>query len=195
MTSTPIAPTPPTPDRELLGLIQSGDREAFRVLFRRHQQSVYLTAFRVLRSAADVEEITQDTFLTLWNKRSKIALVGESTLPWLLTTARFLALNRQRATARTRSEPLEEAGELPSRDKSPEAAALDRERAELLDAVISAMPQVDQEIFGLCLVEELSYEQAAHRLGITHGAVRNRLSRLKTRLRAHQELSKEAQQP
>jgi RNA polymerase sigma factor (sigma-70 family) len=195
MESTPFAPVPPSPDGELLCLVQSGDREAFRLLFRRHQQAVYLTAARVLRSPTDAEEIMQDTFLTLWNKRSTITLVGESTLPWLVTTARFLALNRHRATARIRSESLDDAAHLAVDGPLPEEAALAREQAELLDALIAEMPQVDQEILNLCLIDELSYAQAARQLGITHGAVRNRLSRLKGRLRSHLEPSKEAQQP
>jgi RNA polymerase sigma factor (sigma-70 family) len=180
---------------ELFKLVQTGDREAFRVVFRQHQQPVYLAAFGVLRSRNDAEEIMQDTFLTMWKKRAKITLVGESTLPWLVTTARFLAMNRRRALARNASAPLDEANQLADRAPSPEAETIAREHAEQIDALISSMPQVDQAILHLCLIEELSYEQAAHQLGISHGALRNRLSRLKTRLRTNLESSKEAQQP
>ena len=59
-------------------------------------QSVYWAAFGVLQSRADAEEVMQDAFMTMWDKRASIELIGESTLPWLVTTARYLALNRRR---------------------------------------------------------------------------------------------------
>lgn len=195
MERTPTAEGFPVADPELFALVQAGDHEAFRVLFRRHQQPVYLTAYRVLQSRDDAEEIMQDSFLTMWKKRARIDLVGESTLPWLVTTARFLALNRRRATAHARSDPLDPAGNPADAARSPEAEVLARELAEQLDAIISAMPGVDQEILRLCLIDELSYEQAARQLGITHGSVRNRLSRLKLRLRQDLEVLKGVQQP
>jgi RNA polymerase sigma-70 factor (ECF subfamily) len=55
---------------------------------------------------------------------------------------------------------------------------------------MAGMPLVDQEIFWLCLVGDLSYKQAARQLGISHGSVRNRLSRLKARLRSELSLLK-----
>jgi len=195
MKRTPSTQVLPTPEPELFALVQVGDHEAFRVLFRRHQQPVYLTAYRVLQSRDDAEEIMQDSFLTMWKKRARIDLVGESTLPWLVTTARFLALNRRRATAHARNDPLDAAGNLADAARSPEAEVLAQELAEHLDSIISAMPGVDQEILRLCLIDELSYEQAARQLGITHGSVRNRLSRLKLRLRQDLEVLKGVGQP
>ncbi len=55
---------------------------------------------------------------------------------------------------------------------------------------MSQMPLLDQEIFWLCVVGDLSYKQAARQLGISHGSVRNRLSRLKARLRTELSLLK-----
>lgn len=195
MKRTPTGPAVSVSERDLFALVQAGDREAFRVLFRAHQQPVYLTAYRVLHSRHDAEEIMQDSFLTMWKKRAKITLVGESALPWLLTTARFLALNRHRAMVRNHSDSLDEAGDLVDAARSPEAEALAQELVEQLESLISAMPGVDQEILRLCLVDGLSYEQAANRLGITPGSVRNRLSRLRTRLRQDLEVSKGVEQP
>ena len=66
---------------------------------------------------------------------------------------------------------------------SPESLAIADEAMRSIHAIMATQPVVDQQIFELCLVDDLSYEQAASRLGITHATVRNRLSRLKGRLR------------
>ncbi|MEJ1230805.1 MAG: sigma-70 family RNA polymerase sigma factor [Galbitalea sp.] len=177
-------------ERALFERVQSGDREAFRKIFRLHMQSVYWAAFGVLQSRSDSEEVMQDAFMTMWEKRQSIQLVSESTLPWLVTTARYLALNRRRAEDRKRRDPLDENADLLDRALAPENAALAKEAREHIEQVMSQMPLLDQEIFWLCVVGDLSYKQAARQLGISHGSVRNRLSRLKARLRTELSLLK-----
>jgi RNA polymerase sigma factor (sigma-70 family) len=177
-------------ERALFARVQAGDRESFRMIFRMHMRSVYWAAFGVLQSRADSEEVMQDAFMTMWDKRTSIELVGESTLPWLVTTARYLALNRRRAEERRRRDPLDPNAELLDRALGPENAAVANEARQHIEEVMAGMPLVDQEIFWLCLVGDLSYKQAARQLGISHGSVRNRLSRLKARLRSELSLLK-----
>jgi RNA polymerase sigma factor (sigma-70 family) len=177
-------------ERALFSRVQAGDRESFRMIFRMHMRSVYWAAFGVLQSRSDSEEVMQDAFMTMWDKRAAIELVGESTLPWLVTTARYLALNRRRAEERRRRDPLDQDAELLDRALGPENAAVANEARQHIEEVMAQMPLVDQEIFWLCLVGDLSYKQAARQLGISHGSVRNRLSRLKARLRSELSLLK-----
>jgi RNA polymerase sigma factor (sigma-70 family) len=171
-------------ERALFDRVQAGDRESFRKIFRMHMQSVYWAAFGVLQSRSDAEEVMQDAFMTMWDKRMSIQLVGESTLPWLVTTARYLALNRRRSEARKRRDPLDEYTDILDRAPAPENAAVANEARQHIEEVMAQMPLLDQEIFWLCLVGDLSYKQAARQLGISHGAVRNRLFRLRARLRS-----------
>jgi RNA polymerase sigma factor (sigma-70 family) len=177
-------------ERALFARVQAGDREAFRKIFRQHMQSVYWAAFGVLQSRADSEEVMQDAFMTMWDKRASIELVGESTLPWLVTTARYLALNRRRSEARKRRDPLDENADILDRALAPDNAAVASEARQHIEGVMALMPLVDQEIFWLCLVGDLSYKEAARQLGISHGSVRNRLSRLRARLRSEISLLK-----
>jgi RNA polymerase sigma factor (sigma-70 family) len=177
-------------ERALFARVQTGDREAFRRIFRQHMQSVYWAAYGVLQSRGDSEEVMQDAFMTMWEKRASIELVSESTLPWLVTTARYLALNRRRAEARKRRDPLDENADILDKALAPENAAVANEARQHIEEVMAVMPLVDQEIFWLCLVGDLSYKEAARQLGISHGAVRNRLSRLRARLRSEISLLK-----
>lgn len=173
-------------DPELFTLVRQGDRRALGTLFRTHQRTVYWAAFSVLSSRPDSEEVLQDAFLTLWNKRASIDLLGESLVPWLVTTARYLALNRRRSEVRRPRSSLDDGFDrydVADDAPSPESLAIANEALRNIRAVMATLPEVDQRIFELCLVDDLSYEQAAGRLGITHATVRNRLSRLKARLR------------
>jgi RNA polymerase sigma factor (sigma-70 family) len=175
-------------ENDLFRRVVSGDRTAFRSLFQQHQRSVYWAAFSVLLSRPDSEDVVQEAFILMWNKRLQIELVGDSALPWLVTTARYLALNNRRSTQRRATDSLEAAPDDIQTTPGSDAAVVASEFSKQLGAVVGSLSEVDQELFRLCLLEDLSYTQAARRLGISHGSVRNRLSRLKLRLRGELEL-------
>ncbi len=173
---------PRVSDLEPLARVQRGDREGLRILFRRHLPIVYGAAFVVTRSEPDAEEAAQDAFFLLWQKRSEVKIVGDSVLPWLIVTARFEALNRRREANRRHTLPLVD--DLDVRvSESPETIVLAAELQQRLTAAIDDLPPLDRDLINSCLVEGESYEEAAASAGITHGAVRNRLSRARQQLR------------
>jgi RNA polymerase sigma factor (sigma-70 family) len=172
---------PAKTDAELLLDSEPGDRQAFGTLFDRHSRAVYATAFAVVQDAADAEELLSDAFLLLWRKRASIELFGDSVVPWLITTVRYLAKNKRRTT-RFSAVPLDDeiaTNRMPSVERAVELRLLSQQ----LDVLIEGLTPIDRQIVRLCLVDGLSYEQAAERLGVTHATVRNRLSRSKKQLR------------
>lgn len=169
-------------DTVLVERAARGGEYAFRALYRRHVRPVYWIAHGLLGSPSEAEDVTQETFVTAWRKLGGLQLAGESLLPWLATICRFHVANRLRARSREREHIA--GGE---RDA---AAPVDVERQvvarETLDAIlreVRGLGELDREILRLCAGEGLSYGEAADRLGVAHGAVRNRLSRIRTRLR------------
>lgn len=170
-------------DAVLLRRLCDGDDTALSELHERHVEAVYLVTRRLVDSASDAEEVTQDAFLLLWRKCRRVDLVGTSCLPWLLTTANYLARNVQRA-ARRRSQRVAAAlsDDLASpRDVGAEAAR--NLELEQVGRIVATLPQIDQDVFRLCVVDGLSYKQAAYQLRTSHSAVRNRLSRVRGALK------------
>ncbi|WP_158589991.1 RNA polymerase sigma factor [Amnibacterium setariae] len=163
-------------------LLARGGRDAqagFGEIVHRHSRPLYAVAYRWLEQPADAEEVVQDAFLLLWRKRGRVHLVGDSALPWLIVTVKHLAQNRRRA--RLRRAQHETAAALEPRFDAPED-----ERgavADVLRRAFAALPPLDAQVARLCLVEDVTYAEAAERLGLTEGAVRNRLSRARARLR------------
>lgn len=163
-------------------LALGSDRASFDVLVRRHSRAVYLAALSVTGIAADAEEIAQDAFLVLWRRRTDdVRLVADSVAPWLIVTARNLALNRRRGERRLRARQEREVELPPLADPEAEVIAITARRA--VDDALAQLDPLDAEIARLCLVDGLSYAEAAGQLGVAHGVVRNRLSRIRRRLR------------
>ena len=170
-------------DVELLTRAQEGDRLAFANLYDRHVRPVYWQAYSVVHDTGEAEEVTQDVFVTAWRKIRAITPVDGSLLPWLLVTARFTALNAHRRASRRRSDALDD--DVLKDADSPvereiEAAQV---RAEI-DKAVAALAENDRRLYELCVEGDRTYEQAARELGVSHAVVRNRLHRLRTRLRA-----------
>lgn len=94
-------------DTDALDRLRNGERAALAQIHIEHVKPVYWAAYRVLRSYSDADEIAQDVFLTLWRKRRSVRVYGTSLLPWLLTTAKYLALNRARARNRVATKEVE----------------------------------------------------------------------------------------
>ena len=170
-----------TDELELVAKAQVGDRDAFAALYDRHVRPVYWQAYSVVRDRDAAEDVTQEVFITAWRRIRSITPVDGSLLPWLLLTARYTAFNAARRERRRThdaldADPVGAAGA----DTEVEAAQV---RAEI-DKAVSALSPIDQQLYALCVDGGASYEHAARELGVSHSVVRNRIHRLRSRLRA-----------
>jgi RNA polymerase sigma factor (sigma-70 family) len=163
-------------DQDLLRRAVGGDGRALTAIIDRHAPSVTRYAWAVTSRRMDVEEVVQDTFLTLWRRAEDLTSV-ESVLPWLLVTCRNHALNLNRKDARHRAEELDD--EL----AAPEDPAEARDRLRFVQGEIDSLSETDRRVCQLCLVEGRPYAEAAELLDISVGAVKQRVRRTRTRLR------------
>ena len=171
-------------DRVDLDAAAQGDHAAFDALYRRHVTVVYRHAYRLLGSRREAEEIAQDVFVTLWNKIGSVRIVDRSLLPWLLTTSRYLCLNRRRALARNNARVhVDGLAALPPDSLSVEDRVRNRALREAIDDALARLSDEDYTVYLLCIEEGLTYRQASLTMGVSHGAVRNRLARLRAGLR------------
>ncbi len=179
-------------DVVLVDQLRAGDRSALGLIYDRHVRSVFRYALAELRSNEDAEDATQETFITLFQQSRTIHLVDQSVLPWLLVTTRNHARNKQRARARELARRASVA-EMSHASDLPEDTALAFELQQALEQAVGELSSTDQRLFELCIRGNASYAQAAQSLGVSHGAVRNHLSRLRPRLQRALALIKEVQ--
>jgi len=87
-------------DVELVTRVVKSDEQAFLALYDRHNSHVYGLTLHILGDPQLAEEATQDTFLKLWSRARQYAVERGPFLPWLLTIARRVALDRIRLETR-----------------------------------------------------------------------------------------------
>lgn len=171
-------------DGELWARSHAGDADAFASLFDRYAELIYNYCFRRLGNWATAEDTLSIVFLEAWRRRDK-ELPSDKVLPWLYGIATNVVRNQRRSERRF-SAALRR---MPALEPEPDLAGdsaqrLDDERqAEVALALLRGLRQRDQDVFFLCAVMELSYEEAALALQLPVGTVRSRLSRARVRLR------------
>ncbi|RWR18462.1 RNA polymerase sigma factor [Microbacterium enclense] len=169
-------------DRALVARAADGSEAAFRSLYRAYVRPVYWIAFGLVHDESDAEDVVQETFVAAWRKIPKLRLEGASLLPWLATVCRLQAQNRLRSKRRHGN-----TAELDERIPAlvdVEKQVVEAETVAAILAAVDGLADLDREIFRLCAAEGYGYQAAAESLGVSHGTVRNRLSRIRSRVRA-----------
>ncbi len=179
-------------DQDWADRAAAGDESAFRALYRAHVRPVYWIAHGIVRSPADAEDVTQETFVTAWRKLPSLELAGESLLPWLATICRFQAANRLRRNRRDEANTADAVDETLPDVVNVEEQVITMALAQRIIEEVGTLAELDQEIFRVCTAEGYAYQAAADALGVTTAVVRNRLSRVRARLRGAVEEARDA---
>ncbi len=153
-----------------------GDPIGFARLVDDHRSMVCSIALSIVRDVAASEDVAQEVFLAAWQQLSSLrnpASLG----PWLRQ------VTRNRATDRLRRRRTEALHAEPHSESDLEAAALARERDEVLAEVLDALPDDSREVILLFYREGRSVRQVARLLDLSDVAVKKRLSRARARIR------------
>ena len=168
-------------ERSALALLREDRPGGLEWFIGRYTAYVSAVAWNILgqtMTAQDVEEVTSDVFVALWQNREK-ARSGQIK-GYLGQIARTRAINRLRQ-AELDLELEEDALALPG--DSPEELAAGRERDEAVRAAVQAMGEPDREIFVRHYYYCETARQIGERLHMSPAAVRQRLKRGRDRLR------------
>jgi RNA polymerase sigma-70 factor (ECF subfamily) len=167
------------PDATLIERAQAGDREAFALLYRRHQATVYRFARAMTGSDTLAEDVVQEVFLALMNELERYDASRAALRTYLFGIARNISRYRMRGSFRLTS--LDAADDMVSAE-DPSAALIQSDRVRFVRAGIAALPQRYREVILLCDVHDLSYVDAAAVLKVPVGTVRSRLRRARQQL-------------
>ena len=158
---------------------------AFAELYDRHAPAVFRYAIgRVGRETA--EDITSESFLVAFDRRSAFDLAVADARPWLYGIATTLVRKHARLEARAwKGLMAAHASALPADVVSAIGSRIDAERAvRSLARAIRRLNVGDRDVLLLHAWGDLDYQGIADALGIPLGTVRSRLNRVRRLLRS-----------
>jgi RNA polymerase sigma-70 factor (ECF subfamily) len=165
----------PTPDQELLILLREGGESGLDGLFRRHYVDLCRTADRIVLNETAAEDIVQDFFLVLWQKRNTLPII-DSVRAYLHRSVRNRSLNYLRDQKRIPSGD----GEMPVLTSSADEASAPLELAEMqkkVDRAINSLPERCRLVYVLSRFEGLSHKEIGEKMDISSKTVENQMGR------------------
>ena len=174
-------------EAEAIGQAKDGDAAAFEYLYKAHSRRVYSVCLRMIRNAAEAEDLTQQAFLQVFRKIGTFR--GESGFStWLhrVTVNIVLMHLRRKKPAEILFEDLDRPGS--DGENRPERGASDTsmlgaiERLNLMRA-IRKLPSGYKRFFLLYDVLGYEHNEIARRLGCSTGCSKSQLHKARKRLR------------
>jgi RNA polymerase sigma-70 factor, ECF subfamily len=154
--------------------LRDRDPKVMGAIYDRYGRLVYSLIHRVVRDAGVAEDLTQETFLRVWNRAQAFDVEKGSLGPWIVTVARNRAIDYLRsADGRMAARSLELADiEHPSRFTGMEEKALSMDRARRLKEAFEKLTPNQKTVIELAYYEGLSQTEMAERMQQPLGTVK-----------------------
>jgi len=169
-------------DNELIERMRGGDTGALGILYMRYAPSVSNFAYRFIRVREDVDDITHNIFCSLWENRESLKDI-ESLKAYLFQMTRnaiFKEFRHQQVVSEYESEVGNDKNE---NYYDGEKVVTTSDLLEMIDLMISNMPEPQRVAFRMSRYEHKTYAEIAEHLGVSQKTVQYYISQALAELR------------
>ena len=158
---------------ELFNKVKQGDQRAFEKLFKAHYESLCRFAFRFLKDTDQAEEIVQEVFCKIWEKRQSISFTS-SFKAYLFTSIRNTCYNVHEHM-KVRHQHQEHVIHTTSEVDTGILEEVDLEAK--IEKSLDLLPEQCRKVFMMNRFEGLKYKEIAAQLGISPKTVENQMGK------------------
>ena len=162
-------------EREILEVVQKGDKEAYGAIVKRYMHSAYYIALGFVHNQQDALDVSQDAFVKAFRK-IKMFDTSKPFFPWFYRLLKNLCIDQLKRKRRMREIPLDD---VPVFVEEKE----DRELKETLWQGIEKLSFEQREIVILRYFRQYSYAEIAELIGKPVGTVMSSLFYAKKKLK------------
>lgn len=162
-------------DPELVARLRRREQGAMADLYDRYGRLVYSVILKIVREPGIAEDLTQETFLRVWNRIQFFDAEKGAIGPWVLAVARNRAIDYVRSVdgrMAKRETEFEPAIEHPTAFANLERDILNSDRARLLRTAFDKLPPNQRACIELAYWEGLSQTEMASRMNQPLGTVK-----------------------
>jgi RNA polymerase sigma-70 factor, ECF subfamily len=179
-------------DVQLMLDVKAGDDASFDLLLQKYRTPLVNFLYRMVRDTATAEDLAQEVFLRVYRARKQYSPSAKFTT-WLFRIATNLALNSVRDNRHHQKDLSIDAAftsdedaapmQLPAPEMRIDEHMIERDRADYIRKVISALPEKQRVAVLLHKYEEMDYAEIARILECSESALKSLLFRAYETLR------------
>ena len=154
-------------------------------IVRQYENQVYNIAYGMLGSPEDAQDITQDVFVSVWEKIGQFRFRSKFST-WLYRIAKNMSLNEKSRRTSRKTDVVEiddSQAWVPVDHQTPEDEIHASEQQQILHKALGQLKESYRTILVLREMEGLSYEDLSAVLGCSIGRVKSRLYEARMQLR------------
>lgn len=171
-----------TEDGHIINQCLNGNPAAFGFLVDKYKSSVYAFAYAELRNFHDADDVTQEVFITAYQKLRTLRR-WDNFLAWLYS----ITSNRCKMWVRTQSRRPDREFVEDQNPGSLEESSIDPRREnpliELLDEALHSLPKIYRQVLTLYYLGGMNSREIARFLGTSPATIRQRLARARSQLK------------
>lgn len=162
------------PDKAVITDFRLGDINAYEIVFHAYYKALAKYAHTIVKDMDDAEDIVQQTFVSIWEKRAVIE-VHTSLKALLYKSVHNACLNKikQQQVRRKHKKTIQVYEEYDSTS----AAIQERELQKRIEDALKKLPTECAKIFKLSRFEQLKYQEIADQLGLSIKTVENQMGK------------------
>ncbi|TXH20709.1 MAG: sigma-70 family RNA polymerase sigma factor [Chitinophagaceae bacterium] len=160
-------------DIDVIQQLQVNDVAAFDILYNKYHIAIYNNVLKLTRNPIIAEDIVQETFIKLWEKRNTLD-INKNISGWLFLVSHNLTIDYLRKQVKEIAR--EVLPENISVNHADEELKATEEQWQILEDAIQLLSPQKKKVFELCKLQGKTYEQAANELGISKHTIKEYLS-------------------
>lgn len=174
-------------EKELLDLVSNGNQKAFTRLVNLYWNKVYSHALAYTKSSSRAQEITQDVFLQVWNKKESLKeVIDFKNFLFILGKHQIISSLRKKLEEFTTGKDFIE---LPENLWLPHLQLEYKQAHHKIMEAIESLPPTRKTVFKMSRLEGMTYEEIAQKLQISKNTVKEHivlgLSSVRTYMHTH----------
>lgn len=175
-------------DEKLYEMIEFRDKEAFKTLYRKYEKLLFSYAYKMTSDTSISEEVVQDVFMKVWQKKGAFKPDKGRLSTWLITLTRNSVVDQLRKKKVDFSE-YEERDSMTESDKNAESPTeskvIQNEDSHIISTALKNLSTEQQQMIELFYFRALTQSQISNELNLPLGTVKSRLRLALKHLKKH----------
>ena len=162
-------------DKEVIHQFRSGNEDAFEQIFHAYYKALVHYAKTILKDMDDSEDIVQQVFVSVWEKRLKIE-IHPSLRALLYKSVHNACLNKIKQQ-QVRSGYAKEVIQLHNEQGITQDSIQQKELQHKIEAAMDMMPEQCAKIFKMSRFEQMKYQEIAEALNLSVKTIENQMGK------------------